>query len=455
MDDHRQQELERILKNRRDRGVLGKAAPATGSTVNVNDAREHMRPDSTAHQTYSLQAPHTNSHSTTFMKEASPYVPRLNTAPSLLYTNGSSSDGTMSAVTTQVAQQSNYRSSQPAAGGYPPTAAAFDNAVPQPMRQQSVHRSGSLLSQSGPPVQQPPVASTLPRQPSMDNLLRKGTFDNFREAPILVSSNIRPYSVVSAPSPGRPPADSRETHAWAKPSANADLVQSPPGRLLPTAAASSPSMSAVAAASFSKPNPFRSQTFEDFREAPHYDRYTPDTAVIPQHNRQQKAPSPIATAMAAPRDDGSPPLFDPQQSLTVLVQGDWFLKWTRIESAHRRYVWLDLNRGVLSWAKSRDSSFFMQKSIKLEDIMDLQPVCAVDEASGRTFYKLIVVSLDRILKIGTELRNKFDVWFDTMQRLCEAQRTFTNTYIGRHAANHRLASASEFVRRTAESAFSE
>jgi hypothetical protein len=380
-----------------------------------------------------------------------------------------------------------------------PTAAAYDNAVPGGALLGSGARSGSMVavasSMPNTYVSGPTSAASM-RAPTVDALLRRGTFENFRTNPVFVSTNIRPYA--ASPQRGGGPAVAVVSTPMPLSSKNANnvsnqslLVQSPkqqpPQRRAAVQPAaeqlpprghfqdpqqqghrnlysatvggrgdegsaeqhhSPPTMNAVAAATFSKPNPYRSQTFEDFCEAPHYDRNVANDIVVPQHQRQGERNQKGLLAMS-PQSNGAPPLYDPQQSIAVLSQGDWFLKWTRIESAHRRYVWLDLNRGVISWAKSRDSSFFLQKSVKLEDIMDLQPLCTVDEESGRSFYQVMIVSTERVLKIGTELRDKFDVWFDTLQRLCEAQRVYTNTFIGRHAASNRTKAPHDFARRPA------
>lgn len=433
-------------------------------------------------------------------EESRPLAPSASTLiPSLSYGGPSRSSSVMQSFvappppTTRPSDPPPPPSQSSFTAGYAPTAAAYDNTIPG----QLGGRSGSMVPVAAPVNQQRQAAGSSMRAPSVDALLRRGTFDNFRTNPVFVSTNIRPYAsspqrggaaVAMAPAEGMgAPMHAASKHSLVDspqdsyggtqqrraaqphnrqgvsqrtqshfqqvepPSRRYDSPSHQPSHVQPQAPESSvppPTMNAVAAATFSKPNPFRSQTFEDYCEAPHYDRNVSNDIVVPQHQRQMERNQKGLLAIS-PQGNGAPPLYDPQQSIAVLSQGDWFLKWTRIESAHRRYVWLDLNRGVISWAKSRDSSFFLQKSVKLEDIMDLQPLCTVDEASGRSFYQVMVVSTERQLKIGTELRDKFDVWFDTLQRLCEAQRVYTNTYIGRHAASNRTKPPHDFARRPA------
>jgi hypothetical protein len=469
MDEAHEHHLTRIMQNRRDRGVSvnpGAAAvppapsvppPARSGATGLREASPMARfPSSVRNMEPPLQS---------------------STVPSLSYGGGavggpSRSSSLMYAEPPPTSRpppsQPQYTSTN---GSYNPTAAAYENAVPG----QLGGRGGSMVSMA--PGPQTSSGNAMMRAPSVDALLRRGTFDNFRSNPVFVSSNIRPYSAASpqqgaAPvSPATPAAEGNAVQRSsmplqhkspnyvpaAKPSSpkqdqlgghhptsNSQRMQQPqPQSQAP------PTMNAVAAATFSKPNPFRSQTFEDYCEAPHYDRNVSYDVVVPQHQRQGERNPKRLLAMSQQQSDGGPPIYDPQHSLSVLCQGDWFLKWTRIESAHRRYVWLDLNRGVLSWAKSRDSSFFLQKSVKLEEIMDLQPLCTVDETTSRSFYQLLIVSTERTLKIGTEMRDKFDVWFDTLQRLCEAQRVYTNTFIGRHAASNRSKMPHDFARRPA------
>ncbi|CUE70810.1 Hypothetical protein, putative [Bodo saltans] len=528
MDDEHEQHLARILQNRRNRGVVvhsGAAVTTVSSSTSRFTSTNHIGspqqqgstirepspmarfPSSQQQQQQQQQfstAPQSFSHAP---------MTSLGTVPSLSYGGPSSRSSSvlnapmppppafsqrpppsMSDIPSMPPPPPQHYSSSAYVSG--PTAAAYDNTVPGgTLLGSSGARSGSMVavasSMPNTYATGPTSASSM-RAPTVDALLRRGTFENFRTNPVFVSTNIRPYA-ASPQRAGGAPAAVVNTPAAPLSSKNANnasnqslLVRSPKqqlqdfgsqrrpaeqpprprqdpnqhlysvipaghgdeGRPLDPQHHSPPSMNAVAAATFSKPNPFRSQTFEDFCEAPHYDRNVANDIVVPQHQRQGERNQKGILAMS-PQSNGAPPLYDPQQSIAVLSQGDWFLKWTRIESAHRRYVWLDLNRGVISWAKSRDSSFFLQKSVKLEDIMDLQPLCTVDEESGRSFYQVMIVSTERVLKIGTELRDKFDVWFDTLQRLCEAQRVYTNTFIGRHAASNRTKPPHDFARRPA------
>lgn len=419
MDTEHEKHLERILQNRRSRGVLQQ--PQASQPAFAAVPQQFQPPTSPpVVQTKYLPA------SQQVVQPTSQFVPSLVQGP--------------------LRANSTMEAAQPRATGVGQRAPSAG--------------STAAVMQRGPSPS---------RQMDVDSLFRKGTFENFRRNPILVSTNIRPYNnspVRSRVAPSRhegssPRSVRRQSQQQWEGAEQAAATEGPTQQWDDTASsdtllqqlAVTPSLNAVAAASFARKNPFRNQTFEDFCEAPNNDNV--GHPVLPVQQTSGPATQPRFAPGREESQPSSPPLFDPQQSLLVLQQGDWFLKWTRIESAHRRYVWLDLSRGVISWAKSRDSSFFLQKSVKLEDIMDLQPVCVVDETSARTFYKIVVVSLDRILKIGTELRDKFDVWFDTLQRLCEAQRTYTHTFMGRHAASNALSNRSDYQRTTAAASSSD
>jgi hypothetical protein len=192
-------------------------------------------------------------------------------------------------------------------------------------------------------------------------------------------------------------------------------------------------------------NPFRAQTFEEFCQAPVYE---PPVTVQQLTKPREAAMNPYAASggdrqLGSVVEVASAPQFDLQASLEALSHGDWFLKWTRAEAVHRRFVWLDLSRGVLSWAAMPSASFFLQSHVRLEDITEIQTQCIVDDSDGRTYYKMVLVTTERLLAIGTEMREKFDVWVDTIQRLCESQKTYTNHLLGRHASMYKTEHATK------------
>jgi hypothetical protein len=257
------------------------------------------------------------------------------------------------------------------------------------------------------------VSSATPANLEGGILPPRGAFDNFRQKPFIVSNNIRPYKKELTGN-GRAPSPGKAAKVAAEPT-----VVGPPVRTLK--------------------NPFRAQAFEDFCQAPIYD---PPITVQQLTAPREMAANPYAAGHQAPVVEvASAPQFDMQASLEVMSKGDWFLKWTRSQEVHRRYVWLDLSRGVVSWATVPNASFFLQSHVRLEDITEILTQCIVDDSDGRTYYKMVIVTTERALAIGTEMREKFDVWVDAIQRLCESQKTYTNHLLGRHASMYKVDAA--------------
>ena len=129
-------------------------------------------------------------------------------------------------------------------------------------------------------------------------------------------------------------------------------------------------------------------------------------------------------------------MFDLMQCVEALKKGDWFLKWTRRkDKVHRRYFWLDVDRSMLFWAKTPEAFTYISPSIKIDEITGIEAQCVVDDASGKTLYLLIISTVQRMVQMGTEQRDKFDVWFDTIQRLSDQVRDFNAKYYQRYAGS--------------------
>ena len=281
-------------------------------------------------------------------------------------------------------------------------------STPAPSQPRGLAASGTLVSMPQQPPQATGARSSSVGSTAAEATFPRGMFDNFKQKPFIVSTNIRPYTKSDTP---------------AKATKNAAVVSSPRGGT---------QRGGVAVRTLK--NPFRAQSFDEFCQAPIYD---PPITVQQLTSPKQGPPNPATVdSMIQPPvvQIDAAPQFDLQQSLQVLSTGDWWLKWTRSQQVHRRYVWLDLSRGVISWANAPNTSFFLQSHVKLEDISEILTQCVVDDSDGRTYYKMVIVTTERVLAIGTELRDKFDVWVDTVQRLCETQKTFTNHLLGRHAS---------------------
>ena len=180
-------------------------------------------------------------------------------------------------------------------------------------------------------------------------------------------------------------------------------------------------------------NPFRQQPFEEFSANP---RYGPPADFVPvgalgdqlSSKRLPNAPvrqSTVAVEHIKPKvlpSASTKPLFNLADCVQVLSRGDWFLKWTRKGQVHKRYFWLDVQRGCLVWGKHPDSSILLTSSLRLADISSIQAQCVVEDETNRTYYKMHIVTQERFLHIATEKRDKFDVWYDSIQRLSDNLR---------------------------------
>ena len=266
-------------------------------------------------------------------------------------------------------------------------------------------------------------------------LFAKGIFSNFRHNPVLVSPNVRPYRSSSAgPAqvrPTSPLATSPNRGAQTSPGRGGAAGTKSPNR------GGSPGRSLAKGklmATFAEPvtarNPFRHQTFEEFslnpRHGPPSD-FVPLSALADQLVTKRLPTAPVRQSTvgvehvrpkAAPTA-GSRPLFNLAECVQVLSRGDWFLKWTRKGQVHKRYFWLDASRGCLVWGKHPDSSILLTSSLRLAEVVSMQAQCVVEDETNRTYYKMHIVTQDRFLHVATEKRDKFDVWFDSIQRLSD------------------------------------
>ena len=110
------------------------------------------------------------------------------------------------------------------------------------------------------------------------------------------------------------------------------------------------------------------------------------------------------------------------------------MKWTRKkDKVHRRYFWLDVGRSMMYWAKAPGTTIYLSSALKIEEIAEIQSQCVVDDVTGKTFYLLIIWSLTRVTQIGTEQRDKFDMWFDTLQKLTESVQQYNAKFFGRYS----------------------
>jgi hypothetical protein len=189
-------------------------------------------------------------------------------------------------------------------------------------------------------------------------------------------------------------------------------------------------------------NPFRTQDFDEFVQAPQYEVPKEVKSALDYQEAHQLEGS-VAHALheksiARTRSVAGPenPVFDIYDCVKALEKGDWFLKWTRNRNkVHRRYFWLDVNRSVLFWANTPDAFSYLSSSMRIEDICSIEAQCVVDDVSGKTLYLMVIVGTTRHVQLGTEIRDKFDVWFDTLQRLSETVRDYNARYYQRYAGS--------------------
>ena len=276
---------------------------------------------------------------------------------------------------------------------------------------------------------------------AMPQLFVRGRFDTFRERPILYSPNILPYRHGSQTTayPVRsasPPAAGGTVHRGAKGASFAASGRERIGSAALAAPAAAPDGQPV-----TMPNPFRVQPFEAFAVSPDY--ATPEdvkqllsaTTVREceaRNHNQQKLVHAFHRFPSPSRPNGAP-VYELNEAVRALQQGDWFYKWTRRkDKSHRRFFWLHPD-GWLLWAKAPHVNTLVASKIRIDEIVALEPHDIPDPESGRTFFVLVLWTLSRTAQIGTEKREKFNLWFDTLLRLSQRHRERNRAFYTRHA----------------------
>ncbi|RNF14957.1 uncharacterized protein Tco025E_05749 [Trypanosoma conorhini] len=177
-------------------------------------------------------------------------------------------------------------------------------------------------------------------------------------------------------------------------------------------------------------NPFRTQTYEEFCCVPDYSApadcriyqgdnvaYAGFQRATERELREQRATEVSSSSRLSSSASSLSKYLVAGAALGTLQTGDWFYKWTRRGRVHERYVWLDIQRQSLLWGPSPRAAFVLLSHLRIDSVIDLRPDCMLDEATQRTFYRLFVVTEERIVVFATELRDKFDVWFDALQKI--------------------------------------
>jgi len=130
-----------------------------------------------------------------------------------------------------------------------------------------------------------------------------------------------------------------------------------------------------------------------------------------------------------------PPSNDPVHFRTdlasnvyILTQGDWFIKWSADRNhCHHRFFWLNKDGFMLLWSKAGpNAAAFFSGNIRLEDVTKITSEQQVEDAPGemgvRILYIFSISTRKKVLQIGTEKRDKFEMWFHTLARITNVDR---------------------------------
>lgn len=113
--------------------------------------------------------------------------------------------------------------------------------------------------------------------------------------------------------------------------------------------------------------------------------------------------------------------IDMQSSLLVLRCGDWWLKWNKKGTdVQPRFMWLDMEKYLLTWGKDRDRATLLCGHVPIESILNVatDQMCEQIDDSARVFYILVLSTIDQRLLFGTEKREKMDVWYTALSNVC-------------------------------------
>jgi hypothetical protein len=126
--------------------------------------------------------------------------------------------------------------------------------------------------------------------------------------------------------------------------------------------------------------------------------------------------------------------IDLQSSLTILSEGEWFYKWDHTgEKVKLRWVWMDHSRRALSWSDKqlRETPMFGPR-IPMEEIqrvMTTQITETDPHGNPRIFYVLLIECASRFFQLGTERRDKLDLWYEALTNLVQGTRQAMNSRV--------------------------
>ncbi|KAG5476671.1 hypothetical protein CUR178_03844 [Leishmania enriettii] len=193
----------------------------------------------------------------------------------------------------------------------------------------------------------------------------------------------------------------------------------------------------VAQTAYTQRNPFRSQDFAEFATNPQY-RPPPGFDVYPQvmdtrvYGLEVSRASRGAFMKQRLVDAAHPSTAEERAEMEVLLgetleklqAGDWFYKWTRVNHVHQRYVWLNMQRGTLMWSPSPRKSIALNSEVKLSTVRSITPECLQLDGAIRVFYRMNISTHDRYIRLATEIREKFDLWYRVLLQLTVPNLTY-------------------------------
>jgi hypothetical protein len=110
----------------------------------------------------------------------------------------------------------------------------------------------------------------------------------------------------------------------------------------------------------------------------------------------------------------------------MMHRGEWFLKWnTNGSDVKPQYVWLNTTSYMLQWGKAPDSRSLLSSFIKLEEVFNVTTTQITEhhESAARVFHVIILHTPTRVLRLGTERRDKLDLWYDALTNIITFYRS--------------------------------
>jgi hypothetical protein len=113
--------------------------------------------------------------------------------------------------------------------------------------------------------------------------------------------------------------------------------------------------------------------------------------------------------------------IDIESSVTILRSGDWFLKWSsKGKHVEPRFIWLDTEKNIIQWGKERGAASFFSGYIRIEEIHDATTDQMFETGTDdipRVYYILILHTKHRKLQLATEKKEKMNLWYDAINNI--------------------------------------